>query len=110
MLDRTWQLAFTSKFRADELIEHCVAVATVGGSSVIDPAAKGLTSVADRPGLEVGDPAELVLVEGDTVTAAVMDRPKPALPLRRALGGSDQNLPLAGRPLRVPHPAAGVRS
>ncbi|WP_207307786.1 amidohydrolase family protein [Arthrobacter sp. S39] len=74
MLDRTWQLAFTSKFRADELIEHCVAVATVGGSSVIDPAAKRLTSVADRPGLSVGDPAELVLVEGDTVTAAVMDR------------------------------------
>lgn len=74
MLDRTWQLAFTSKFRADELIEHCVAVATVGGSSVIDPAAARLTSVADRPGLAVGDPAELVLVEGDTVTAAVMDR------------------------------------
>ncbi|CCQ47224.1 amidohydrolase family protein [Pseudarthrobacter siccitolerans] len=74
MLDRTWQLAFTSKFRADELIEHCVAVATVGGSSVIDPAAARLTSVADRPGLAAGDPAELVLVEGDTVTAAVMDR------------------------------------
>jgi cytosine/creatinine deaminase len=74
MLDRTWQLAFTSKFRADELIEHCVAVATIGGSSVIDPAAQRLASVADRPGLAVGDPAELVLVEGDTVTAAVMDR------------------------------------
>jgi cytosine/creatinine deaminase len=74
MLDRTWQLAFTSKFRADELIEHCVAVATLGGASVIDPAATRLASVADRPGLAVGDPAELVLVEGDTVTAAVMDR------------------------------------
>ncbi|MEW9874113.1 amidohydrolase family protein [Arthrobacter sp. HS15c] len=74
MLDRTWQLAFTSKFRADELIEHCVAVATVGGSSVIDPAANRLASVADRPGVDVGDPAELVLVEGGTVTAAVMDR------------------------------------
>ena len=74
MLDRTWQLAFTSKFRADELSEHCVAVATIGGSSVIDPAAQRLASVADRPGLAVGDPAELVLVEGDTVTAAVMDR------------------------------------
>ncbi|CAN7406467.1 amidohydrolase family protein [Pseudarthrobacter oxydans] len=74
MLDRTWQLAFTSKFRADELIEHCVAVATVGGSSVIDPQAPRVASVADRPGLAVGDAAELVLVEGDTVTAAVMDR------------------------------------
>jgi cytosine/adenosine deaminase-related metal-dependent hydrolase len=74
MLDRAWQLAFTSKFRADELIEHCVAVATIGGSSVIDPRTPRLDSVADRPGLAVGDPAELVLVEGDTVTAAVMDR------------------------------------
>ncbi|WP_043439120.1 amidohydrolase [Arthrobacter sp. UNC362MFTsu5.1] len=74
MLDRAWQLAFTSKFRADELIEHCVAVATIGGSSVIDPRTRRLASVADRPGLAVGDPAELVLVEGDTVTAAVMDR------------------------------------
>ncbi|MFE8886885.1 amidohydrolase [Pseudarthrobacter enclensis] len=74
MLDRTWQLAFTNRFRADELIEHCVAVATVGGASVIDPAAQRLFSTADRPGLAVGDPAELVLVEGDTVAAAVMDK------------------------------------
>ena len=74
MLDRTWQLAFTNRFRADQLIEHCVAVATVGGASVIDPAAQRLSSLADRPGLAVGDPAELVLVEGDTVAAAVMDK------------------------------------
>ena len=74
MLDRTWQLAFTSRFRADELVEHAVAVATIGGASVLDPAATRLASVADRPGLAVGDPAELVLVSGDTVTAAVMDR------------------------------------
>ena len=83
MLDRTWQLAFTSKFRADELIEHCVAVATLGGASVIDPQARRLASVADRPGLAVGDPAELVLVDGDTVTAAVMDR----LPGRTVIHG-----------------------
>lgn len=74
LLDRTWQLAFTNRFRAGELIEHCVAVATVGGASVIDPAAQRLSSTSDRPGLSVGDPAELVLVEGDTVAAAVMDK------------------------------------
>lgn len=74
MLDRTWQLAFTNKFRADELIEHCAAVATIGGASIIDPTAQRLASVADRPGLKVGDPAELVLLEGDSVTAAVMDK------------------------------------
>ena len=74
MLERTWQLAFTNSFRRDELIEHCAAVATVGGAAVIDPGAARLASVLDRPGLAAGDPAELVLLEGDTVTAAVMDR------------------------------------
>ncbi|MFC7624248.1 amidohydrolase family protein [Microlunatus sp. GCM10028923] len=73
MLDRTWQLAFTNGFRPDRLIEHCAAVATVGGRSVIDPSVR-LASVDDRPGVAVGDPADLVLVPGDTVTAAIMDR------------------------------------
>lgn len=75
MLDRTWQLAFTRNLRLDELIEHCVAIATVGGASLIDPAATRLTGAGHRPGLAVGDPAELVLVPGETVTSAVMDRP-----------------------------------
>lgn len=74
LLDRTWQLAFTQGFRPDELIEYCVAVAGIGGRSVIDPAAPRITSIADRPGLTIGDPADLVLVPGDSVTAAVMDR------------------------------------
>ncbi|MDD7928671.1 amidohydrolase family protein [Microbacterium thalli] len=73
MLDRTWQLAFTNGFRRDEDIEHCVAIATVGGRAVMGRAA-GLAGATDRPGLAVGDPADLVLVAGDTVTAAVMDR------------------------------------
>lgn len=73
MLDRTWQLAFTNGFRRDEDIEHCVAIATVGGRSVMGRA-PGLNGAADRPGIAVGDPADLVLVSGDTVTAAVMDR------------------------------------
>ena len=42
-----------------------------------------LTSVEDRPGLSVGDPAHLVLLGGETVTAAVMDR----LPDRTVLHG-----------------------
>ncbi|TQM01926.1 amidohydrolase [Pseudonocardia kunmingensis] len=74
MLDRTWQLAFTHRYRADELVEHCLAVASSGGASILDPAAPRLRSTADRPGLTVGDPAELLLLDGDTVTAAVMDR------------------------------------
>ena len=74
MLDRTWQLAFTQGFRYDELIEHAVAVATVGGASIMDLGVPALTGVTDRPGLGIGDPANLVLITGDTVTAAVMDR------------------------------------
>lgn len=83
LLSRTWQLAFTHGFRADRLVEHCVAVATVGGAAIMDPASVRLGSVDDRPGLAVGDPAHLVLVAGETVTAAVMDR----LPDRTVLHG-----------------------
>ncbi len=75
MLDRTWQLAFTHGFRADELIEHCVAIATVGGASIMHDEIARLSGVADRPGLAVGDPARVILVAGETVTSAVMDRP-----------------------------------
>ena len=74
MLDRTWQLAFTNKFRRDDLVEHCLAVATMGGAAVLDPSATRLHSVADRPGLGVGDVAELLVVDGESVAAAVMDR------------------------------------
>src|SRR5699024_7696381 len=74
MLDRTWQLAFTSGFRRDDLIEHALAVATWGGATVVDPSVPRLASTDDRPGVAVGDPAELLVVEGETVTAAVMDR------------------------------------
>ncbi len=73
MLDRTWQLAFTNGFRRDEDIEHCVAIATAGGRAVMG-SAPALAGVGDRPGVAVGDPADLVLLAGDTVTAAVMDR------------------------------------
>lgn len=75
MLDRTWQLALTSGFRADDLIEHCLAVATVGGASIMDSHRPRLGSVRDRPGLGVGDPAHLNLIEAETPTSAVMDRP-----------------------------------
>lgn len=75
MLDRTWQLAFTNGFRDDALIEHCLAVATRGGESLLNADLPPLASIYDRPGLEVGDKADLILVSGDTPTAAVMDRP-----------------------------------
>lgn len=73
MLDRAFQLAFTRGLRQDALIERCVEVATLGGAAVIDPG--GPWREADGRGLGPGCPGDVVLVPGETVTAAVMDRP-----------------------------------
>lgn len=82
MLGRTWQLAFTMGYRADELIEHAVAVATRGGRSIVEPGVAPLGAVSDRPGLAVGDVADVLLLPGETVTSAVMDRPADRTVLR----------------------------
>ncbi|MDA3624018.1 amidohydrolase family protein [Saccharopolyspora oryzae] len=74
MLDRTWQLAFTNNFRRDDLIEMSLAVATMGGASIMSHDVPRLAGIADRPGLAVGDRADLLLVDGETPTSAVMDR------------------------------------
>lgn len=74
MLDRTWQLAFTHRLRKDRLIEHCAAIATIGGASIMDRTVRRLTSPDHRPGLAPGDRADIVLVDGETVTSTVMDR------------------------------------
>lgn len=73
-LDRTWQLAFVNGFRKDELIEHALAVATMGGASIMDRTVPRLASVADCPGMAAGDRAVLVLVDGETISSTVMDR------------------------------------
>ncbi|AMB59030.1 amidohydrolase family protein [Microterricola viridarii] len=74
MLDRTWQLAFTNGFRRDEHIELALAVATLGGASIMSHDAPRVTGLGSRQGLAVGDRAELLLVDGETPTSAVMDR------------------------------------
>lgn len=74
LLSRTWQLAFTHGLRQDELIEHAAAIATWGGAGIMDRGLARLGSTTDRPGLAVGDRADLVLLAGETVTSAVMDR------------------------------------
>lgn len=74
MLDRTWQLAFTNNFRRDDHVEHALAVATMGGASIMSHHSARLTGVDDRPGLAIGDRADLVIVDGETPTSAVMDR------------------------------------
>ncbi|NQX12398.1 amidohydrolase family protein [Microbacteriaceae bacterium VKM Ac-2855] len=74
MLERTFLLAHGQGYSDDALIEHALAVATWGGATVIDGGLTRLRAVTDRPGTAVGDPAELVILRGDTPTAAVMDR------------------------------------
>ncbi|MFE7559583.1 amidohydrolase family protein [Kitasatospora sp. NPDC057500] len=74
MLDRTWQLAFVNNFRRDDLIEMSLAVATLGGASIMAHEVPRLKGTTDRPGLAVGDRADLLLVDGETPTSAVMDR------------------------------------
>ncbi|MFZ3565739.1 amidohydrolase [Streptomyces sp. BH097] len=74
LLDRTWQLAFTNNFRRDDHIEMSLAVATMGGASIMSHEVPRLAGVTDRPGLAVGDRADLVLVDGETPSSAVMDR------------------------------------
>ncbi len=77
MLDRAWQLAFVNQVRHDHLVERCVAVATLGGRGVLERTSEPTwtTSAEEAPGVSPGDLADLVLLPGDTVTAAVMDRP-----------------------------------
>jgi cytosine/adenosine deaminase-related metal-dependent hydrolase len=74
MLDRTWQLAFTHNFRRDEHIEHALAVATMGGASIMSHDVPRLAGILDRPGVAVGDRADLVIVDGESAASAVMDR------------------------------------
>jgi cytosine/creatinine deaminase len=90
MLDRSWQLAFINEFCADDLVEHCVAIATIGGRSVMSPTEPRLMSIKDRPGIAPGDAADLVIVAGETVTSAVMDRPDDRTVIHRGRVVADQ--------------------
>ncbi|ALJ20136.1 amidohydrolase [Microbacterium sp. No. 7] len=73
MLERAWMLAFTQGYVKDEHVEAALAVATWGGATVIDAALPRLGR-SPHPGVAPGDPAELVVVQGDSPAAAVMDR------------------------------------
>lgn len=74
MLDRVWQLAFTQGFKTEAELELCLAVATQGGRSLSDPSASRV-KLGARPGLEIGDAADIVLLDAESAASAVMDRP-----------------------------------
>ncbi len=67
LLDRIKFLGYRSGFRRDEEVEFLLQIATHGGANVM-----GSTDY----GLAVGCSADLLLVPGDTPTAAVIDLPR----------------------------------
>ncbi|WES63113.1 amidohydrolase [Microbacter sp. GSS18] len=71
MLERTWMLAYTNGMRRDEHIEGALLSATLGGAAVIDSD----TPTGPERGFGVGDAADFVLLDAETATSAVMDRP-----------------------------------
>lgn len=79
VLDRTWQLAFTQGATADSDVELMVQVASLGGRSILD----GRDYPPTSTGIEVGQPGSLIVMDSDTVTAAVMDRPPRRLVIHR---------------------------
>jgi cytosine/adenosine deaminase-related metal-dependent hydrolase len=84
ILERAWQLAFRNGFRRDDLVELCVDVASRGGRAITGAATWSPQAITDDTitGLAPGAPADLVVVAGDTVTAAVMDHPPRTLVIR----------------------------
>ena len=46
----------------------------MGGASIMSHSSPRVSGVGDRPGVAVGDRADLLLVDGETPTSAVMDR------------------------------------
>jgi cytosine/adenosine deaminase-related metal-dependent hydrolase len=72
MLERAMLLGYRSGFRNDEQIEMLVEVATSGGAQVMG---------AERYGVMPGCRADLVLLPGDTLAHAVIERPTRSLVL-----------------------------
>lgn len=65
MLERAWILSYRSNFNRDEQIELTLNMATYGGADVL-----GFTDY----GIKIGDQADMVVVAGETLAEAVMNR------------------------------------
>ncbi|MGW1161552.1 amidohydrolase family protein [Streptomyces sp. NPDC002519] len=73
MFTRAYLLAYRTDARTDEELAACYAVAAHGGADVM-----GL----ERSELRVGDPADFVLLAGESVAQVLVDRPLPAMVVR----------------------------
>jgi cytosine/adenosine deaminase-related metal-dependent hydrolase len=65
MLERAWILSYRSNFRKDEELEIALDLATFGGAGVFG---------AQGYGLEVGCQADLVVLPGETLAEAIINR------------------------------------
>ncbi|KFL24750.1 N-isopropylammelide isopropylaminohydrolase, partial [Devosia sp. 17-2-E-8] len=90
MLDRTWQLAFTNNFSHDQDIEMCLGVATIGSASIMTPNPVSRLVRGGHQGVLVGNPADLLLLAGESPTSAVMDRPTDRTVLHQGRVVADQ--------------------
>ncbi|NBE53999.1 amidohydrolase family protein [Streptomyces boluensis] len=70
MINRAHLLAYRTDARTDAELAACYELVAHGGAALL-----GL----DRVGLEVGDPADFVLLPAESVVQAVVDRPVPRL-------------------------------
>ncbi|MFD0031163.1 amidohydrolase family protein [Streptomyces sp. NPDC055059] len=73
MITRAHLLAYRTDARTDAELAACYAVVAHGGAALL-----GL----ERTELRVGDPADFVLLPGDSVAQVVVDRPVPSLVVR----------------------------
>lgn len=69
MLDRVRMLGYRSGFRRDSDVERLLDIATYGGARVMQ---------AENYGIDPGNIADFIIIEGDTPTEAVVNRPIPS--------------------------------
>lgn len=81
--NRLFQLCWQHNLKYDDDLRRAAFTATMGGRRVIDSALPRVDALSGRPGLEVGDEADIVLVEGETLSSAVVDHRPRRVVIRR---------------------------
>jgi cytosine deaminase len=87
MFDRAMLAAYRSGFRSDPQLRACLALATQGGARAL-----GLPP----PGLQQGDPADLIAVDAPNIPAAIVDRSTPVVVVRAGRPIIDRTAPAEG--------------
>ena len=77
--NRLFQFCWTQNLKTEDELRRAAYAATLGGRQVIDSSAARPEPLSGTPGIEVGGEADFVLVEGETLSSAVIDH----LPARK---------------------------